>query len=97
MRIKGLYRHPLKSGRPVALSRASFDHFGLRGDRAFMVVDSTGEFVTGRKHPELARVQAQRVGHELHCRHPKLDQALELELGGAEDGEIGRASCRERV
>ncbi|XP_046388798.1 mitochondrial amidoxime reducing component 2-like isoform X2 [Ischnura elegans] len=61
--------YPLKSGHAVDLSEAEATPLGLKSgflrDRFFIVFDESGNFVTGRKYPEmvLIKVTAPRDGH----------------------------------
>ncbi|WP_122436210.1 MOSC domain-containing protein [Pseudomonas viridiflava] len=49
LRLRALYRFPLKSCKAEILQRASFDGLGLAGDRRWMLVDEgTGRFLTQR-------------------------------------------------
>lgn len=55
--LSALRVYPVKSCRGLALSAWEVDRFGLRLDRAFMVVDAaSGGFLTQRDEPRLARV-----------------------------------------
>ena len=58
-RITGLFIYPVKSLRGCAVSSAEFDALGFVGDRRFMVVDSTGRFLTQRVLPTMARIATQ--------------------------------------
>jgi len=56
--VTGLFRYPLKSGSAEALETAVLGERGFVGDREFMVVDPSGQFVTQRDCPRLATVRA---------------------------------------
>lgn len=57
LRLSSLYRFPLKSCKPEALQRASFDELGLAGDRRWMLVDaSNGRFFTQRALPHMSQL-----------------------------------------
>ena len=58
-RIAGLFVYPIKSCAGLALSEAELTETGLDLDRAWMVVDTQGEFVSQRELPRLALVQVQ--------------------------------------
>lgn len=47
---------PLKSAAKISLQSTRLDRFGLSGDRRWMVVDRSGEFMTGRRFPALLRI-----------------------------------------
>ncbi|GAB4207928.1 MAG: MOSC N-terminal beta barrel domain-containing protein [Tibeticola sp.] len=55
-RLEGLFVHPVKSCAGVAVREALLTEAGLDLDRAWMLVDEAGEFVTQRELPQLARV-----------------------------------------
>lgn len=71
-RVSGIFIHPVKSLRPVALSQTKFDTHGLVGDRRLMIVrplptplyghfmdgEATHRFLTQRQSPSLATVDA---------------------------------------
>jgi len=50
--------YPVKSMRGARVSRAHVELAGLRHDRRWMVVDSTGENVTGRTHHVMLSISA---------------------------------------
>lgn len=54
--LEGLFVHPVKSCAGVAVREALLTEAGLDLDRAWMLVDEAGEFVTQRELPQLARV-----------------------------------------
>lgn len=83
MKLSALYVHPIKSCGAVRLERASLDARGLRHDRAFMVVDGAGEFVTQRQLPAMARVRCALAGEQLELEH---DRAGRFELSWEQDG-----------
>lgn len=56
--IASLHVHPIKSCRAIDTDFARIDREGLENDRAWMIVDEHGKFVTQRTHPMLARVIA---------------------------------------
>lgn len=70
LRLSGLFLHPVKSGRPVALSHSRIDTFGLEWDRRWMVVREDGRFLSQREHPRLATLRAAVVGEHLELDHP---------------------------
>lgn len=63
--LAGLFIHPLKSARAVALDAATVEPRGLHGDRRWMLVDAEGRFLSQRSHPELARLGATLGGDTL--------------------------------
>ena len=71
-RIARLFVYPVKSCAGIEVSEALLTDSGLDLDRAWMVVDEQGEFVTQREEPRLALVlpQFKRGGSELQLRAP---------------------------
>jgi len=65
VKLAALYVYPVKSARGVAVEERDVTATGLSGDRAFMVVDEHGAFITQREHPELARLSAHFLGDAL--------------------------------
>lgn len=55
--ITGLYIYPVKSMKGIALDRAQLTAKGLLNDRLWMVVNSTGRFVTQRENPRMALIK----------------------------------------
>lgn len=70
MSLLRLYRYPLKSGAAEALDRCELDALGLTDDRRWMLVDPSGQFLTGRQIPALVRVQARPQAGGLFCQAP---------------------------
>lgn len=78
-RIEQLFIYPVKSCAGLALQDAELTDTGLALDRAWMVVDAQGAFVTQREAPQLALVQPQLRGDQLVLRAPGM-LALYLNL-----------------
>lgn len=83
-RIEQLLIYPVKSCAGVAVPEALLTDTGLDLDRAWMVVDAEGEFVTQREMPQLALVQPQLKTDHLVLRAPGM-LALHLALDAAEN------------
>jgi len=85
-RIAQLFVYPVKSCAGMALPEALLTETGLDLDRAWMVVDAQGEFMTQREAPRLALVQPQlrRGGTELVLRAPGM-LALHLRVDVVEE------------
>src|SRR5207253_3041687 len=69
-RIARLFVYPVKSCAGVEVSEAPLTETGLDLDRAWMVVDDTGEFVTQRQLPRMALVKPQLKHNEVILRAP---------------------------
>ena len=57
LRVDGLYRYPVKSCGGASLPSATVGPRGIVGDRQWMVVDDTGEFLTQREHHRMSLVR----------------------------------------
>ncbi|CAN5232894.1 MOSC domain-containing protein [soil metagenome] len=68
--VTGLFRYPVKSLRGHALDRAEIGARGIDGDRRWMVVDTTGRFITRREKPEMALFDVRDDGDGLLFEHP---------------------------
>ena len=56
MHLSGLHIYPVKSLRGISVPSAEVDAQGLVGDRRFLVIDSTGKFLTQRTLPRMALI-----------------------------------------
>src|SRR6478735_8139614 len=83
-RIERLFVYPIKSCAGVELREAVLTETGLDLDRAWMVVDEAGEFVTQRELPRMALVQPQLKLHEVVLRAPGM-LALHLAIDTVEE------------
>lgn len=58
IRVQSLFVYPLKSGAAFERDHLTFDRLGPVGDRRWMAVDLSGQFITQREAPRLATVRA---------------------------------------
>ncbi len=82
-RIARLFVYPIKSCAGVELTEALLTETGLDLDRAWMVVDSEGEFVSQRELPRMALVKVQLKHYEVVLRAPGM-LALHLAIDSVE-------------
>ena len=82
-RIAQLFLYPVKSCAGVALQEAVLTETGLDLDRAWMVVDAQGRFVTQRQLPRMALVMPRMKHHEVVLRAPGM-LALHLQIDAVE-------------
>lgn len=68
--IAGLFIYPIKSCAGIALDEALLTETGLDLDRAWMVVDANGMFVTQREQPRMALIQPTLRSADLVLRAP---------------------------
>ena len=83
-RIARLFIYPVKSCAGVELREAVLTETGLDLDRAWMVVDEAGEFVSQRELPRMALVKPQLKVHEVVLRAPGM-LALHLQIDTVEE------------
>ncbi len=81
--ISALYVHPIKSCAGIGVNEALLIETGLEFDRAWMVVDIHGRFLTQRELPRMALVVPTLKHSELVLRAPGM-LALHLALDGVE-------------
>jgi uncharacterized protein YcbX len=81
--LRALHLHPIKSCAGIAVAEALVIETGLEFDRAWMVVDESGGFVTQRELPRMQLVRPAFRGGELVLRAPGM-LALHLRLDAAE-------------
>jgi uncharacterized protein len=81
--ISQLIVYPVKSCAGVPVQEALLTETGLEFDRAWMVVDEHGEFLTQRELPSMALIQPQLKYHEMILRAPGM-LALHVKLDEVE-------------
>ncbi len=81
--IARLFVHPVKSCAGVEVQEAVLTETGLDLDRAWMVVDATGRFVSQRELPRMALVRPQLKHFEMVLRAPGM-LALHVALDAVE-------------
>jgi len=82
-RIAQLFVYPVKSCAGVALQDAMLTDTGLDLDRAWMVVDTSGRFVSQRELPRMALIQPQLRHYDIVLRAPGM-LALHLQIDTVE-------------
>lgn len=81
--IARLFVYPVKSCAGVEVKEAILTETGLEFDRAWMVVDEAGEFVTQRELPRMALIKPQMKHYDMVLRAPGM-LALHIALDGVE-------------
>lgn len=81
--ISSLYVYPVKSCGGVSVQQAILTETGLEFDRAWMVVDQRGQFLTQRELPRMALIQPQLKHYEMVLRAPGM-LALHVALDAVE-------------
>jgi uncharacterized protein len=88
--ISRLYIYPIKSCAGVQLQESLLIETGLEFDRAWMVVDESGEFLSQRELPRMALITPQLKQYEMVLRAPGM-LALHIALDAVEQ------PCKVRV
>ena len=83
--ISRLFVYPIKSCAGVEVQEAILTETGLEFDRAWMVVDEQGEFLTQRELPRMALVKPQLKTYEMVLRAPGM-LALHVKLDEVSSG-----------
>lgn len=81
--VQSLFVYPIKSCAGVQVQEAILTETGLEFDRAWMVVDATGEFVTQRDLPRMCLIQPTLKHYEMVLRAPGM-LALHIALDAVE-------------
>jgi uncharacterized protein len=81
--ISRLFVYPVKSCAGVEVREAMLTETGLEFDRAWMVVDARGEFVTQRELPRMALIKPQLKHYEMLLKAPGM-LALHIALDAVE-------------
>lgn len=76
MRVASLHVYPVKGMRAVDVEQAQVEPRGLAGDRRWLVVDESGEFLTQRSAPILAQATAAFDADELALMHDEMGTAV---------------------
>jgi uncharacterized protein len=75
--LSELVIYPIKSIQGISLPSSHVESAGLYGDRRYMLVKPDGEFISGRKHPNLTLVTAKRAKSDAwHLSHPEIPNDL---------------------
>ena len=82
--ISQLFIYPVKSCAGIEVQAAILTETGLEFDRAWMVVDGRGEFLTQRELPRMALIKPQLKHYEMVLRAPGM-LALHVKLNEVED------------
>lgn len=80
--------YPLKSAQGIALPSTGFDAEGMLNDRRLMAVDETGNFLTGRRYPELLQISCQINANGWTLSHP--NQATDYAITSSEHANLIR-------
>lgn len=95
LHISQLVIYPVKSLSGISLPSAEIGVTGFRHDRAWMIVDPVGVFITQRQHPSMARIGVELLDTALRLSvpgEPPLDIPV-VERGPVVKGEVWEYPC----
>ncbi|MDQ2696912.1 MAG: MOSC domain-containing protein, partial [Pseudomonadota bacterium] len=76
IRVAALCHYPVKSCRGIALAAARITPYGLEQDRQWMVVDGDGVFLSQRRLPAMALIEAALSDNALVLRAPGMAEII---------------------
>jgi uncharacterized protein len=91
MRIVNMHIYPVKSMRGIPVERTVLTPSGLLGDRRFMVVDPSGQFITQRECGELAQIEVLPQAGYLMLRRGDEEQMVAIPSGPRMDVAVWRS------
>lgn len=71
--ISQLVIYPIKGCAGIYLDKSTIGMYGLNGDRDFVIVDQSGQFLTQRQFPSMACIQPQKTESGLLLQAPGMD------------------------
>jgi len=84
LRVRALYVYPLKSAAGMRVAEATLDALGFVSDRRWMAVDADGGFLSQRRIPKMAIIQAT----------PLPDDGLHLAAAGMPSLQVNKTAGR---
>ena len=66
--------YPIKSSQGISLPTSSVEPQGLAFDRRFVISDLSGQFMTGRSHPQIALIQCKLTMQGLQLTAPNMEE-----------------------
>ena len=100
--IARLFIYPVKSCGGIEVQEAVLTETGLELDRAWMVVDAKGMFLTQRELPRMALIHPQIKGADIVLRAPgsdvqgrRLPRDVEIPIAFGPDGRDRETSCEQ--
>lgn len=83
-KITQLYCYPVKSLAGFSLQNAELDTFGIKHDRAWMIVDEKGQFLTQRTQHKLALIKTNIIDNQLRLSFDHSDVEIPLDFKSKE-------------
>lgn len=87
-RISEIWIYPIKSLAGIRLQKAIVKQKGLQYDRRWMLVDTTGRFLTQREHPEMALFNVAIDNSDLLVR--RQTESIRLDLNGKSEVNLSK-------
>lgn len=76
--LSEIFIYPVKSLGGTSLKEAEVTERGLKFDRRWMLVDSTGKFITQRIYPQMSLIAVDISNDKLIFRHKKTSEQIEV-------------------
>jgi uncharacterized protein YcbX len=81
--VSQLFTHPIKSAQGIQVNSMELNARGPLHDRAWMVIDSAGKFLSQRQHPQMCSLKTELDEKSLRISAPGI-KAIELTLGASD-------------
>jgi uncharacterized protein len=78
--LTAIFHYPVKSMRGIQQTEILCHGEGVVGDRRWMVIDSSGQFITQRHLPQLAKISVSLCEKSIKLKHCDFDEILVLPL-----------------
>lgn len=86
IRLSQIFVYPIKSTAALPVEHAEVRPRGLQHDRRLMLVDDAGRFITGRRYPQLVKLQCEPMEHGYRLTAPD-GAVLEIANEGDQAGD----------
>ena len=85
MKISHLFTYPIKSLKPIELTKSELTPLGLKWDRHWMLINEQNQSITQRTHPIMGLFKTELCGHVLKVTAPD-DECIEIPMSTTESG-----------
>jgi uncharacterized protein YcbX len=94
-RISEIWIYPIKSLAGIRLRKAIVEQKGLQYDRRWMLVDTTGRFLTQREHPEMALFNVMMDNSDLIV--SRQSESIRLDVNRKPQSNLSKVQIWERL
>lgn len=78
--VSEIITYPIKSLKGIHLQSSNILSTGLEYDRQWMLTDSSGNFISQRTYPTLAKIEVKKTESGLHCMYKNSDIIHDLHI-----------------